>query len=126
MKSRNLACGDLDDVSPLVDDLMQRVGNITPILPVALVTTLFANDPDDGFNMLQIKAGVLNLLNRLEALGHRAYIPREDYNYAVNVGVRMLVLRNILVETDVVLRARPEEKPIIQYYANSISHLFLQ
>ena len=126
MKSRNLACGDLDDVGPLADDLMQRVGNITPILPVALVTTLFANDPDHGYSTLEIKAGVLDLLNRLEALGRRAYIPREDYNYAVDVGVRMLTLRNILVETDGVLRARPEENPIIQYYANSISHLFLQ
>ncbi len=125
MKSQNLARGDLDDVGPLADHLMQRVGNITPILPVALVTTLFANNPGHGFSTLEIKAGVLDLLNRLEALGHRAYIPREDYNYAVDVGVRMLTLRNILVETDGALMARPEEQPIIQYYANSISHLFL-
>lgn len=105
---------------------MQRIGRITPILPVALVTTLYANEPDSAYSALEIKARVLKLLEQLEARGHRAYIPRGDYNYAVDVGIRMLTLRNILQDDSGVLRASADERAIIYYYANSIAHLFKQ
>lgn len=124
MLARDLAGGTLQDVTPLAEDLMQRVGNITPILPVALVTTLFARNLSVQYNILELKADVLTLLNDLEARGHKAYIPRGDYNYAVDVGVRMLTLRNVLIEKNGVLRAEPNEHALIQYYANSIVHLF--
>lgn len=123
MLSRGLTQGQLDDVKPLAKDLMQRVGSITPILPVALVTTLFAKNPNAQYSSLELKAAVLELLNDLEAQGHRAYIPRGDYNYAVDVGVRMLTLRNILVDKEGVLTANPDEHPLLQYYSNSIAHL---
>ena len=103
---------------------MQRIGAITPILPVALVTTLFANNPSKQFSLIELKANVLELLDRLESQGYRAYIPRGDYNYAVDVGVRMLTLRNILNNDAGLFSAKPEETAIINYYANSIAHLF--
>lgn len=124
MAEQDEAVAELSDVRPLAEDLMQRIGNITPILPVALVTTLFANQPSRRFSMIELKAEVLNLLERLELQGYRAYIPRGDYNYAVDVGVRMLTLRNILEEKDGMLEAKAAEHAIINYYANSIAHLF--
>jgi glycerol-3-phosphate O-acyltransferase len=123
MQSRNLTLGQLDDVKPLAEDLMQRVGEITPILPVALVTTLFAKDLSVQYSSLELKAAVLDLLNELESKGYRAYIPRGDYNYAVDVGVRMLTLRNILLDTEGVLTANPDEHTLLRYYSNSIAHL---
>ncbi len=123
MLSNNLTRGELDDVTPLADDLMHRIGSITPILPVSLVATLYANNPMARYDALQIKSAVLELLEQLEARGHRAYLPREDYNYAVDVGVRMLTLRNILIEDDGALIASDQEHAIIGYYANSIAHL---
>ncbi|MFK7855709.1 MAG: 1-acyl-sn-glycerol-3-phosphate acyltransferase [Granulosicoccus sp.] len=124
MSEQETTVSELSDVRPLAEDLMQRIGNITPILPVALVTTLFSNQPSRRFSMIELKAEVLNMLERLELQGYRAYIPRGDYNYAVDVGVRMLTLRNILVEKDGMLEAKADEHAIINYYANSIAHLF--
>ena len=124
MQERNLKAGELDDVRPLATDLMQRIGNITPILPVALVTTLYTRDLSVQYSSMELKAAVLGLLDDLEARGYRAYIPRGDYNYAVDVGVRMLTLRHILVEDQGVLRANAEEHALLHYYANSIAHLF--
>lgn len=123
MTKRSLNCGDLDDVRPLADDLMQAIGSITPILPVALVTTLIVNNPERSFSLIELKADVLTLLEKLESVGHTAYIPRGDYNYAVDVGVRMLTLRGALIDTDGVLRANREELALLNYYANSIAHL---
>ncbi len=123
MNDQATSIGELRDVQPLAEDLMRRIGNITPILPVALVTTLFANNPSKQFSVIELKAAVLDMLDYLESQGHRAYIPRGDYNYAVDVGVRMLTLRNILVEEAGMLSAKPGEHAIIKYYSNSIAHL---
>jgi len=113
----------LDDVSELADDLMQRIGSITPILPVALVTHLFQKNPKRVYSEIELKREVLDLLDQLTELGHRAYIPRGDYDYAVNVGVRMLTLRRILFNNDGLLSANPKDTELISYYANSIAHL---
>jgi len=123
MNDRSIQVGGLDDVNELAADLMQRIGNITPVLPVALVTTLVVADPDRTFSSLELKASVLSLLEDLEARGHKAYIPRGDYNYAVDVGVRMLTLRGALLDENGLLRANPVEIQLLNYYANSIKHL---
>jgi len=113
----------IEDVSELANDLMQRVGGITPILPVALVTSVFAADPDRVMSELELKSAVLELLNQLETAGYRAYIPRGDHDYAVNVGLRMLTMRHILLNDDGMLRINPKELALLNYYANSIAHL---
>ena len=123
MTERGIQANQMSDITPLANDLMQRIGNITPILPVALVTTLFARDSTARYSSLELKAAVLELLKNLENRGYRAYIPRSDYNYAVDVGVRMLTLRNILEDNEGVFSARPEEHTLLRYYSNSIAHL---
>jgi len=88
----------IHDVSPLATDLMDRIGQITPVLPVALVATVFAQNPGAVYTELELKSEVFRLLKALEAAGYRAYIPRSDRDYAVAVGVRMLTLRHILLD----------------------------
>jgi len=113
----------LHDVAPLATDLMQRIGSITPVLPVALVATIFARSPDISINELALKSDVFNLLQALEHAGYRAYIPRSDRDYAVAVGVRMLTLRHILIDIDGEYSVNPQERLLLEYYANSIKHL---
>lgn len=123
MQERSLGLNQLDDVTPLATDMMQRIGNIVPILPVSLVTTVVNANPQRSFSILELKADVLELLNQLQQTGYRAYIPRGDDNYAVDVGVRMLVMRGALLETDGLLQANPDEHQLLNYYSNSIRHL---
>jgi len=113
----------LQDVAPLAEDLMQRIGGITPVLPVALVATIFARSPQLSINELALKSEVFNLLQQLEQAGFRAYIPRSDRDYAVAVGVRMLTLRYILTDIDGEYSVNQQELPLLEYYANSIKHL---
>ena len=52
------------------------------------------------------------------------YVPRGDQDYAITVGLRMLTLRRLVAESDGLYRAEPAELPLLEYYANSIAHLF--
>jgi glycerol-3-phosphate O-acyltransferase len=110
-------------VAALGADLMAAVGDVIPALPTALVATVFTRDPDAALGELELKARVHQLMVRLEMAGARVYVPRSDRDYAVTVGLRMLVLRRILQLDDGLFRANPHDRPLLAYYANSIRHL---
>ena len=51
------------------------------------------------------------------------HIPRQDQEYAVEVGLRMLMLRHLVEQHDGLYRANPTERALLAYYANAIAHL---
>jgi hypothetical protein len=59
----------------------------------------------------------------VERNGGHVYIPRKDRGYTVQVGLRMLTLRHIVLKEEGGFRASPKEAKILKYYADSISHL---
>src|SRR5712671_3282739 len=105
-------------------DLMEAVGRVVPVVPVALMAEVFVRRPDTGFSELELKAEVGKVLQRLEARGAHVYVPRRDLDYALTVGLRMLRLRRLVQERDGIYRAHPAERPLLAYYANSIAHHF--
>ena len=108
----------------LAGDLMAAVGRSMPALPVSLVATVLLRDPQRALSELEVKASVLRLMEEVEAAGGQVYVPRTDREYALEVGLRMLRLRRLVEETaDGLLRAVPEELPLLRYYANSVAHL---
>jgi glycerol-3-phosphate O-acyltransferase len=66
---------------------------------------------------------VHGLMQRLGYAGAHVHIPRHDQEYAVDVGLRMLLLRHIVVLENGVYRANPDERVLLAYYANAIAHL---
>jgi glycerol-3-phosphate O-acyltransferase len=110
-------------VEELGGELMRRVGDVIPVVPVPLVATIFVREPDRSRSELELKAEVLALLRGLTARGAHVYVPRKDQDYAIAVGLRMLTLRRLVDEKEGLFTARPEELPLLRYYANSIAHL---
>ena len=112
------------DVESLANDLMQRVGAVIPILPVALVATVFQSGSTQNLRLskLELKNRLVMLIDELTEQGRHVYIPRGDLDYAVDVGLRMLTLRHILLDQDGVLSVNPTEWPLLGYYAASIEH----
>ena len=104
-------------------DLMDAVGRIVPVVPVALIATVFSGNPEKKLSELELKAEVGQLLRRLEAAGAHVYVPRGDLDYALTVGLRMLRLRHLVDEADGLFKANPAESTLLAYYANSIAHL---
>jgi len=107
----------------LGSDLMDAVGRVVPVVPVALVAQVFLGHPGAALSELEIKSAAGALLERLAARGAHVYIPRRDLDYALAVGLRMLRLRRLVEESDGLFRPRAVEAPLLAYYANSISHL---
>jgi glycerol-3-phosphate O-acyltransferase len=110
-------------IGELGKHLMARVGGIVPVVPVPLIASVFVENRQKPMSELELKSGVERLIERLESKGAHVYIPRQDLDYAVAVGLRMLTLRRLVEEKDGLYAPRPAELPLILYYANSIAHL---
>ena len=110
-------------MAALGTELMQAVGRVIPVVPVALMASVFRAHPEGAFSELELKAEVERLLERLQAAGARVYVPRGDLDYALTVGLRMLRLRHLVDEKDGLFSSNPSESALLAYYANSIAHL---
>lgn len=110
------------EVEALGRHLMQAIGGVIPVVPVALVAQVFGQDAARALSELEIKSAACDLLRDWEAHGAHIYIPRHDRDYAIGVGLRMLTLRRIVEERDGLFRAVPENLPVLAYYANSVAH----
>jgi glycerol-3-phosphate O-acyltransferase len=112
----------LEKVKLLAQTLMQAVGSTIPVAPVSLVASIFVENPDKTFSELEIKARAQRLISELEEYGAFVYIARGDHNYTVEVGLRMLTLRHLVLEEKGEFRAAPGDISLLQYYANAIAH----
>jgi glycerol-3-phosphate O-acyltransferase len=103
--------------------LMESIARIVPVLPVSLVATVFLGRRDAGWSELELKSAAYDLILRLEKAGAHIYVPRGDLDYAIGVGLRMLLLRHIVAEADGLYHASPQEAALLAYYANAIEPL---
>jgi glycerol-3-phosphate O-acyltransferase len=111
------------EVAALSHHLMDAVGRLIPVLPVPLVATVLLQRHDQAMSELELKSSVTELVRTLDARNARLYLPRSDWDYAVSAGLRMLTLRRLVEQTEGLYRAKPDELPLLRYYANSIAHL---
>jgi glycerol-3-phosphate O-acyltransferase len=112
------------EIEKLGNKLMDAVGRVVPALPVSLVSTAMLEVGEKSLTALELKGKVGNLIAALEASGAYVHIPRADRDYAIDVGLRMLTLRHLVLEEDGNYRANPKELLLLRYYANAIAHLF--
>lgn len=126
------------EVAHLAQVLMNKVAKIVPALPVALVATVIvenerkrateAQDNSSGggcgsLSSLELKGRVSALIRRLEANGGYVHVPRHDQEYAIEVGLRILLARHLVIMDGGLIRANEKECLLLDYYANSIKHL---
>lgn len=111
---------DDDRVQALGDALTHRIGKVIPVLPVSLLARVLELHAGP-IAPIDLKIRVERELDALHAKGAHSHVPRADLDYAVDVGLRMLLLRGIVEETDTGLIVR--DAPVLSYYANAIAHL---
>ncbi|KAA0912473.1 1-acyl-sn-glycerol-3-phosphate acyltransferase [Aquicoccus porphyridii] len=110
-----------DTMSKLAAQLMRRIGEEVPVLPVPLVASalLAASGPLD-------RAALEECVHRLLAQLPDAHLhlPRNDLGYAVEVGLRNLIGRALVNEKEGRFSVAQDGRPLIAFYAASIEHLF--
>lgn len=103
--------------------LMARIGDNMPALPVPLVCWILLTEPTRGWSRQGLEAAYADAVERLRRREPPGVIPRRDPTYAVDVGLRMLRLRKLIISGERVYRVDPEHREILDYYANAIRHL---
>ncbi len=111
------------ETAALGEHLMRAVARIVPVVPVPLMATVFVRNPGRGLAAIELKTEVERIIERLDRAAARVYVPRRDLDYALDVGLRMLLVRHLVDEKDGVYLARETELALLRYYANSIAHL---
>lgn len=111
------------EVDAFARELMRAIGEVVPVLPVSLVSTVLLAAGEAGLSAIDVKAKSAELFARLGAAGAHPYIPRRDQDYAIEVGLRHLALRKVILEEQGHYRVAPGEAPLLTYYANAVGHL---
>jgi glycerol-3-phosphate O-acyltransferase len=114
-----VARSDGDATVLLARMLTREIGAIVPILPVPMVAWLIVNH--GALSRAEIEIGFSRALKQHPDA--HMHLPRDNRDYAAEVGIRHLVERRILVEQGDKFVASPEQVELLQYYANSIRHL---
>jgi len=113
-----------EEIDLLGERLIKAVGRVVPALPVSLVAHALLAADGQALSAFELKGRVHDLVEILEAAGAYIHIPRADQDYALDVGLRMLTLRNLVVVDDGHYSIHPDEEVLLRYYANAIAHLF--
>ncbi|MDE0060470.1 MAG: 1-acyl-sn-glycerol-3-phosphate acyltransferase [Defluviicoccus sp.] len=108
----------------LVTGLMEEVGRLIPVLPVSLIATAMAENPDRALNELELKAGVHRLIGAFESTGAHVYVPFGEESLAVGDGLKLLLKRRILLEDPPGrYKVNPEERELLDFYVKPVNHL---
>ncbi|MFV1592513.1 1-acyl-sn-glycerol-3-phosphate acyltransferase [Phaeobacter sp. JH20_36] len=118
-----LCSGGEDTPTSLAQELMGRIGECVPVLPVALVaaTVEYLPKGQQPLSRADIEAGMDALLSRLPYA--YIHISRNDRGSAAELGLRQLTMRGILRQTAGGYEVVADQHDLLVYYANSIRHL---
>ncbi|MGB0498132.1 MAG: 1-acyl-sn-glycerol-3-phosphate acyltransferase [Rubricella sp.] len=111
------------DVERLGSALMAEVGRVVPILPVPLIARVFLDLDGEPIARDALEERAAALRDVLLSSGAHMHLPRHDFSYAVECGLRLLVERHLVVEGENGLSASADALPLLTYYAASIAHL---
>ncbi|UCF93466.1 MAG: 1-acyl-sn-glycerol-3-phosphate acyltransferase [Desulfobacterales bacterium] len=110
------------EIEKLANRLMAAIEKVIPILPVALVASVLAENEGEGLSAFELQARVNALIEEIQARGAPVYLSRRGRVQMILNALDTLKLRRLVAESHGVYRADPEEVELLSYYANSIAH----
>ncbi len=104
-------------------EIMKRISSVVPVLPVPLVARIMI-DASGPMDRAAIETEFARLVENLRTNGVEVRVPRDDISYAVETALRMFTLRQILAKSVEEFTIVDPDRQLLQFYANSIRHLF--
>lgn len=103
--------------------LMQRIRDNAPILPVPLVSYIL-DVAETSITRAELNIRASELCEALTAAGRFVEFPQDSVREATEIGLKILVLRQMVVESVDGITINPEDLPAISYYAQSVRQAF--
>lgn len=110
-------------VQQLADEMMQRVAAITPVTPVPLTAAVLLSFRETVVRQRDVVDRLQDYRDRLLAAGARLVPPGRDATTLLDRAERMLAMRRLVVRERDAYVILPRQRPLLEYYANSIRHL---
>jgi glycerol-3-phosphate O-acyltransferase len=110
-------------VQLLSDSVLERIAAIVPVTPVTLACAALQSFDGDFISHKQLIARMTEMREVLHELNARVIHREGSVDDIFDRAWRMLRMRRILVKVGEGYAILPGNRPLISYYANSISHL---
>lgn len=105
-------------------ELMRRIREVMPVLPVPLVATCLLQ-ADGAITQEQLEADAARRVAGLTKRGASLHIAREDPSYTVKFGLRHLRVRHLIDDSDGKIAIADGAREVLEFYAASIETLFV-
>ena len=111
------------EIEKLCQRLMGAVANILPIVPVSLLSKVFLGAMNMEMDILDIEKRINHLIADLKESGAPIIdTARSTRAHTIAEAVNLMSLRGIVTSSGGKFKAVPEEKALLNYYANAIEH----
>ena len=113
----------LGRVQTYCDGIMDRIGKLIPVTPVPLVCAAVQSLDRDYIPRDVLLARMTEMRDTLIELNSRVVRTDRTIEETLEVGMRMLGMRRVLLEQAEGFVVVPRNRELLSYYANSIAHL---
>jgi glycerol-3-phosphate O-acyltransferase len=110
-------------VQTFSDAVMDRIGRLVPVTPVPLVCAAIQSLDRDYVPRAVLLERMAEMRDTLVELNSRVVRTDRTIEETLDVGMRMLGMRKVLIEHDDGFAVIPRNRELVSYYANSIAHL---
>jgi glycerol-3-phosphate O-acyltransferase len=110
-------------VQLLSDSVLERIAAIIPVTPVSLACAAIQSFDGDFISHQQLLARMSEMRDVLTELNARVILREGSVEEIFDRAWRMLHMRRILVRVGEGYSVLPGNRPLVSYYANSVSHL---
>jgi glycerol-3-phosphate O-acyltransferase len=107
----------------LSNSVLERIADIIPVTPVSLACAAIQSFDGDFISHEQLLARISEMRDVLTELNARVIHHEGSVEEIFDRAWRMLRMRRILVRVGAGYSVLPGNRPLVSYYANSISHL---
>ena len=113
----------LPEVQRLADDLLARIAAVIPVTPVPLVAAALLSFGESVVRRKRLLERLVEYRDHLLSHGARLVHPERAAALVLERAWRTLRMRKLAVSEGDDLVVLPSQRPLLEYYANSIRHL---
>jgi glycerol-3-phosphate O-acyltransferase len=111
------------EVQKLSERLLDDIADVIPVLPVALVSTVLLEAPNNPLDIVAIEQQAVRLQGRMQSIGAPIIeMSRTKQAEIINEAVDFMLLRRLISNTSGGFAITSGQEPVVRYYANAISH----